>query len=772
MSKLFERNDSDSDEDIKINSGYANDYNNWRQKEELNKLKTKYGKHVENLQSSEGESESSSDDDGEGKGITSVFEKDFYKTLACLKAKDPRIYDESVNFFSDPKDLQENPEIHSSTITEKIKKKKQLTLRDYDRKMIIEGVHQLSGTDDENDFHLKSRVNSSTYVKEQKELKESIKEILQDGSDSNDDKDDLLQPKHQSLEEKEKEDESYEEWLKGQKTEIDVSEKAALKPLKDFWADPKLDQNEKFLRDYVLNKQFLGRDIKHPEHHEDRIHSPNENLSEDEQDIEQQEMFEHKFNFRFEEPDRDFLKRYPRTLGDSLRKKDTKRSEKRAEVKKRKEEEKEKRLEELKRLKVLKRKEIEQKIAQLKEVTGNDDIHFDSIDFEEDFDPVKHDEKMEKLFSDEYYKEEDGDIKPEFPDIDEELEIERTWDDYEPNLKEEKLKEEQTGFHCEDVDFNMDADYDPTSTVQEELTKSSRKKRKRRSKFSEMMSKDKPKFDPTHHTSYKDYFDQYYSLDYEDMIGDLPCRFKYRSVVPNDYGLSVEEILMADDKELNKWCSLKKALEHKPKHQELNEVRIYKQKSSNETYKKKILKSLYEKRDDGNGGNLIVKTNHKSKKEGQRYPTKADEVSLAVPIGGEDIIENKAKSVKFEMNNKTSADKVESPLQAVLSEEEHPRKAKLTRDVANIPQENEIDKRTENMKKERKKRKGIKGIVSQDQNSTAQTNDRKLKQTIRKEKYKRVQKMKSKYAKGSNDCVITSLSEERLRAYGIKAKNF
>ena len=50
---------------------------------------------------------------------------------------------------------------------------------------------------------------------------------------------------------------------------------------------------------------------------------------------------------------------------------------------------------------------------------------------------------------------------------------------------------------------------------------------------------------------------------------------------------------MADDKELNKWCSLKKALQYKPEHAELNDVQMFKQKAKNEALKQKILGSLY-----------------------------------------------------------------------------------------------------------------------------------------------------------------------------------
>ena len=38
------------------------------------------------------------------------------------------------------------------------------------------------------------------------------------------------------------------------------------------------------------------------------------------------------------------------------------------------------------------------------------------------------------------------------------------------------------------------------------------------------------------------YLDDYYSIDYEDIIDGMPCRFKYRKTTANAYGLTPDEV--------------------------------------------------------------------------------------------------------------------------------------------------------------------------------------------------------------------------------------
>lgn len=94
-------------------------------------------------------------------------------------------------------------------------------------------------------------------------------------------------------------------------------------------------------------------------------------------------------------------------------------------------------MEELKQLRSLKLKEIEEKISKLRDVTGIENVEFSAKDIEGDFDPEEHDKRMRKIFDDKYYRDGADEQKPEFPDLDEELEIER-WDRYRDYKEEDR----------------------------------------------------------------------------------------------------------------------------------------------------------------------------------------------------------------------------------------------------------------------------------------------------------------------------------------------
>lgn len=54
--------------------------------------------------------------------------------------------------------------------------------------------------------------------------------------------------------------------------------------------------------------------------------------------------------------------------------------------------------------------------------------------------------------------------------------------------------------------------------------------------------------------------EDYYNLEYEDIIGGgtVKTRFKYKKVAPKSFGLTEDEVLLLDDKQLNKLVPLKK----------------------------------------------------------------------------------------------------------------------------------------------------------------------------------------------------------------------
>ena len=522
--------DSDTEDVLNVNNDYAAKYDNWRGKEHLQKLKDKYGDRGD-LNENEEDSDSSSDEeeDDDAEELTPEIEKDFFATLSSLKCKDPTIYDGKTNFFTNSS-LDKTVSFDS--------KSKKITIADMERKIMLEKEGKF---DDIEESSKKETNGGTTYVEEMKNIKDSFKAAFEDENDS-DTEDSLLTKRQKTQEESKQEESDYKKWLAGQESEIkDSSLKNRISGLREYWNDSeKLDEGEKFLKDYLLNKRYLDKDSDdYVPSYDEIVHDSDEDLSEDEKNVAKQEEFEHKFNFRFEEPDEDFIKRYPRTIKDSLRRDDDKRKKKRKEVEDRKKHEKEMKKEEIKMLKSMKKKEIMEKLEKLKKITGNDDMEMDEDDIEGDFDPEKYDKKMAEIFQNyDDNIEVDGE-KPTFSDFEDDFDDNygddfEDWDNWNGgNGKVDSEGQDETEPHCEDEDFNMDCDF------QQEMVESTKKKKgRRKSKFAQAVEKDddRPVFDPSDKT-FTEYVDEYYKLDCEDLIGDLPCRFQYRTVQPNDFGL-------------------------------------------------------------------------------------------------------------------------------------------------------------------------------------------------------------------------------------------
>ena len=123
-------------------------------------------------------------------------------------------------------------------------------------------------------------------------------------------------------------------------------------------------------------------------------------------------------------------------------------------------------------------------------------------------------------------------------------------------------------------------------------------------------------------------FDEYDKIDYEDKIGDIRCRFKYKQVASNDFGFDAAAILNLSDAEMNQAVS-KKALapysEYVPKkktkwmvNQQIQEHRL-KQKRGGAEASSERRKS--QKSKDRSGGEAGAATKEERRADSYAVPT-------------------------------------------------------------------------------------------------------------------------------------------------------
>jgi protein KRI1 len=303
---------------------------------------------------------------------------------------------------------------------------------------------------------------------------------------------------------------------------------------------------------------------------------------------------------------------YSRSIPESVRRKDDTRKKQREAKKERKELEKKQKVEEIKRIKNLKKQEIEDRLNMINHYAGVNTSLNDKY-LEEEFDPEKHEQLMEKIFDDEYYEEPDENVK-----IDNEYKAHN--DENTNTIDIEKIEtaaEEPIGiregapgdwwmcdgcgngimegkwrFDCIECENFTLCDVCRTQVVHDHRLKKlkvpigcrppsdivhilcdicgediTNKDRFDCTKCSDFSVCEVCKPNATHEHPLKAaseaLWNELYNLDYEDMIGDVPCRFKYRKVDAEDYGLDDKDILTWDDSMLNQYISLKKLAPYK-----------------------------------------------------------------------------------------------------------------------------------------------------------------------------------------------------------------
>ncbi|CAH0518730.1 unnamed protein product [Peronospora belbahrii] len=519
---------------LQVNQKYAQIYEKRKRKEELSVLEKRCGVHGVTTTSDDNESESETEDE-DGEELTQEIDADITKTLKLLRKKDPVIYDPSITFFKPS--VQAVEMIHEEdtndghiTVT-KEKRVMPLYYKDMVRQQAMAG--DISGSDDDDEEEEETEM-VQTYAEEQAEIKNSFLALLKKEEEKEEQEVDdeldggLFTIRKKDVGEQKKEEDEYEEFTSKYGTKLKKGE-----------TDP-----DKFLEHYLSSEGWKDKTLVVP-HYDDIV-------KEDEEDaeaLEKAEEFEHNYNFRFEEQGSSVIQTYARHIDDTMRREDDSRKRKRAERKERKALERQKKEEELRRLKNLKQAEIERKLKKIARLMGEEEstVGLKAEDLEGDFDPEEYDKRMQAVFDDEYYNEGDDDMEKPMWDEDEDKELFAGLS-VDPEEEEDIESAAKARIEAEKKDDEDDNEDDNEEDAKDEVQEEDGDEAAPRKKLKETeMQRQKQK-----------YLDELYSLDYEDLIGDIKCRFKYRQVQNNDFGLTVDEIMAADDKELKQLVSLKR----------------------------------------------------------------------------------------------------------------------------------------------------------------------------------------------------------------------
>lgn len=563
---------------LSINSSYAKRYEDIKKKQEMSQLEDKYKaklqkKGITKISKEGGDDEDSSDytdsesdeeEDDDGELLTPAVDAQILKTLSEIRARSEKVYDPSTKFFDEAELAKIDQEWHKKHAGKaksiaKPDSKPRFTVKDYQRERILSGKILEPASDSEAE---EEEPQPLTHVQEQEILKAEMKKAFNaevDEDEGDEGSFGILNVKVKTEEEIAKEEEEYRNFLlenlaSSENAKLSMGEWLSYREEQDGISrkegkSKKQLNDDDFLIDYVLNKGWVDKQASKVPSYEKII----EEDLEDEEAVEEAEEFELTHNFRYEQEGGAQIQTFSRNIEGSMRREENSRKEQRKAAKERKALEKVQKAEELKRLKNLKMAEIKKKLEKI--TSGKSSVKVEEIadDFEDDFDPEKHDKLMKKLVESENFEEDDD--KPIF---------------------------------SSDSEIDYTSDEEEKKPVIKKATKALKKAAKKSQAAAAVNASEE-----SEKARLSKYLDELYNMDYEDLIGDIPCRFKYQQVEPSTFGLSLDEILTADDKQLNSYFSLKKLAPYRPVDKQEYDKQKYTSKHRLHKFRKSLKESLY-----------------------------------------------------------------------------------------------------------------------------------------------------------------------------------
>lgn len=290
MSNPFDESDDDTEpidrsEGLTINKNFADKFESAERKKDLLRAK-------EILDDDDASDSESEDDDGEI--ISSSLDIKILKVINKIRKKDPEIYDKSTTWFEKRAEFEDGDsdgDIDPNGEEKPTSVQKKKRFKDVLREQLLKHGADIEQDDckgnDNNRTSSAGRVTSAlAYDAEQQKLrKEFLKSV---GGDDDDDDDDVFQVKPKNPAEHAQEEIE----LRNAMTEM--------RELGEAEAAEETAKSDSFLLDYIAKQSWKSKQ-KFSTREESKDQSSGDEYEEDEEELDKVDLFEHKYNFRFEE---------------------------------------------------------------------------------------------------------------------------------------------------------------------------------------------------------------------------------------------------------------------------------------------------------------------------------------------------------------------------------------------------------------------------------------------------------------------------------------